>query len=341
MIILALSAMVGTSKLMAPYLNDLSHRDDTLRFQQLGLHLLLGTGAPTNWGQMRNTKPSNLGLAKADSSPTYELDIDKVSRLNIGNVYHLTYSELWEALGAQDVSFQIEIKTLFELSINLSSNSTLGNQTVYEFVVVTRKSGMPIEANISGYVIVEDFVDKATSSTSSEGVGSLKLNVPNSLNGTALMLVFARAKVNPQMVSFNTYAFGHNSSFPLPNGTFTKLSPLDHVLNASLIYSTTGILKAQVFTFNYNFSLIEKAQGVQTVEYLIPSLLDSSPMIMVLTGYDGSTSFAEWVYYPQLPLEIGIDFNESTAGSRIVSQSHIVTINSALYEIVTRWGGLG
>ncbi len=341
MIILALSAMVGTSKLMAPYMNDLSHRDEAERFQQLALHLLLSTGTPVNWGQMRDTKPSSLGFAKADSSATYELDIDKVSRLSNGNIYFLSYSELWEALGVKDVAFQIETKTLFELSINLISSLRLANDTVYEFEVATRKSGMPVATNLSGYVVVENFVDKMMSSTSSNGVGSFTVNIPNSVNGTALMLVFARAQVNPQMVSFNTYAFGHNSSSSFPNGTFTRLSPLSHVLNASLVNSTTEILRAQVFSFNYNFSLTEKARAVQTVEYFIPRLLDSNPLIMVLTGHNESTSFAEWVSYPQLPIQVGVDFSQSIAGSKIVSLSHIVTINYALYEVVTKWGGLG
>jgi hypothetical protein len=94
-----------------------------------------------------------------------------------------------------------------------------------------------------------------------------------------------------------------------------------------------------VFTFNYDFSLTEKARGEQTLEYYIPRLADSSPMIMVLTGNNGSTSFAEWVSYPQLPIQIGANFNESIAGTQIVSLSNVVTINHALYEVVTTWGG--
>jgi hypothetical protein len=114
---------------------------------------------------------------------------------------------------------------------------------------------------------------------------------------------------------------------------------LNHVLNATFNYPSTEILKAQVFTFNYNFSLTESAQGEQTVEYDIPRLLDPSPMIMALTGLNGSSSFAEWVSYPQLPLQIGSDFGESTTGAKIVSQTMIVTINHALYEVTTKWGG--
>lgn len=331
--------MVGTSKIMAPYLNDLSQRDDEERFQELGIHILLNAGNPTNWGQIRDTALNSLGFAKAGTSLPYELDIDKISRMNSENVFSLTYLQLWEVLGMRDIAFQIEVRTLFDLSVNMISNSSQGNQTTYEFKVTALRSGMPISASLVGYVALKDFVDKATSSTDSSGVGSFSVNIPNSLNGTALIVVLARAQADPQMVSFSTYSFGHNASSHFPNRTYTRLSPLNCILNASLVYTTVEILKAQIFTFNYNFNLTEKAYGIQSREYYIPHLLDSSPMIMVLTGTNGSASFAEWVSYPQLPLQIGANFSESTTGSKIVSKSHIVTINSALYEVVTKWGG--
>ncbi|MFQ6073870.1 MAG: hypothetical protein ACE5KC_01495 [Candidatus Bathyarchaeia archaeon] len=339
MIILVLSAMVGASKLMTPYISGLSHRNDAERFQQLASLLLLNAGTPSNWGQLRETVPSSLGLAKADALLPYELDIDKVSRLNSENAYSLTYRELWESLGMRDVAFQIEVGTLFELSIEPISNQTQGDETTYEFEVETERSGMPVSADLSGYVFVKNFVDNVASSTSSNGVGSLSVSIPNSVNGTTLLLVFAKAKADPRVVSFNVYAFGHNSATPLPNRTFLSLSPLNYVLNASFAYPATGILKTQVFTFNYNFSLTERAQGNQTAEYNIPRLIDSSPMIIALTGLNGSSSFAEWVSYPQLPLQVGSDFSQSSAGAKIFSETHIVTINSALYQVVTRWGG--
>ena len=340
LIILTLSAMIGTSKMMAPYLNDLAHRDDAERFQQLALSLLLSTGTPTDWGQLGDTKPSSLGFARSDSTEPYELDIDKVSRLNSENINSLSYADLWEALGVKDVSFQIEIKPLFEVSINLISSSTAGNQTVYEFEVITHKSGMPLQTYLSGYAIIEDFVDRQTTSTPSNGTGTITFSIPNSISGAALLLVFAYAQANPQIASYGTFAFGHNSSSPSPNGTFTRTSPLNYILNTSLSSPTAEILKAQAFTPCYNFSLAKKTQASQSAEYYIPRLLDSSPIILVLTGSNGSTSFTEWSSYPQLPLKIGADFAESTAGSKIVSMSHIVSIDSVLYEIVTRWGGV-
>jgi hypothetical protein len=340
MIMLALSAMVGTSKVMTPYLTDLAHRDDTGRFQHLASHLLLTTGTPTNWGQLADSVPSTLGLAKANALQPYELDIDKVTRLNSENLHSLDYSELWQALGVKDASFHIEVRTLFQLSIELISNSTQGSDRVYEFEITASKSGLPISTRLHSYVVLKDFVNETMSSTSSDGVGTFEIGIPNSINGTTLLLVFAQATVNPQMVSLGAHSFGHNSDNPLPNGTFARLSPLDYVLNATFNYTTVEVSKAQVFTFSYNFSLSVRTQGVQTAEYSIPRLLDASPMVMVLTGVNGSTSFAEFVAYPQAPLQIGADFNESIAGSRIAVYRHAVTINSALYEVVTNWGGL-
>jgi len=339
MIILVLSAMAGETKILAPYLNDLSHQNDNERFQQLASHLLLSAGTPANWGQIIGATPDGLGLAKADSSLPYELDVDKITRLNSENDFSLPYSELWKSLGVHDVAFQIEVKTIFDLSIALISSTILENETRCVFSVTTKKSGMPVSTDLSGYALVNNFAVNVLSSTSSNGVGSIEVDIPNSESGPALLMVFAKAKVNPRMVSFSVYAFGFNSVSPLPNRTFAVLSPLNYVLNASLVNSNVEILNAQVFTFNYDSDLTEKAQGIQTLEYYIPRLADSSPMIIVLTGNNGSTSFAEWVTYPQLPIQVGANFNESIAGAKIISLSHVVTINHALYEVVTKWGG--
>ena len=340
MILLVLSAMMGTSKLMAPYLDDLASRDSSERFQHLASNLLLTTGSPSNWGQLKSTVPSAFGLARAGAVIPYELDMDKVTRLNSDNVYSLAYSDLWQAFGVNDASFQIEIKMLFDLTVQFVSNLTQGSQTIYEFEVCAEKAGMPVSADLRSYAVLRDFVNDTETSTSSSGASTVTIGIPNSINGTALLLTFARSTVNPQVVSYVAYAFGHNSPNPLPDGAFADLSPLNYVLNASFTYAATEVVKAQVFSFSYNFSLTEMTQGVQTVEYAVPRLIDASVSVLVLTGSNESASFAEWVPYPQVPLQVGADFSESMAGSRVAVHSQIVTIGSALYEVVTKWGGL-
>lgn len=339
MIVLVLSAMVSTSNILRPSMNELLHRNDAERFQQLAQHLLLNTGAPTNWGSLRDVVPDSLGLADSAASQPYQLDIDKVSRLNSQNIYSLSYSQLWQSFGVSDVSFRIEIKTLFNLSTTLISTTSRVNDTTYQFELYAEKSGAPVLACLHSYIVARDYINSFTSSTSSNGHSSILVTIPNSLNGTATLLTFAKAESNPQIVAFNVYTFSHNSSEPLPNRTFTRQNPLNYILNVAFTYPSEEVLKTQVFTYNYNFSLIEKSRNAQTVEYCIPRLLDASPMLLVITGLNQSSSFAEWSSYPQVPLETGADFDESDNGAKAVSFSHIVTINSALYEIITKWGG--
>lgn len=338
-IILVLAAMAGESTLFGPYIGSLSHGNDDARFQTLALNLLTSAGAPVNWGQSETAALTSVGLAKAGSSLPYELDIDKVSRLNNANAYSVAYSELWEKLGVQDVAFQIKVKTLFDLTTRLVSNSTIGSETRCVFDVSAVKSGLPVAAELSVYAVAVDFVAHVSSSTSAGGAGAFEVEVPNSVEGPVLIIVLAKATVNPQVVSFNVYSFSLGSSASFPAGTFARLSPLSYVLNASFVDADTQVQSARMFTFDYNFSLAEKARAAQSVEYVIPRVLGSGPMMTVLTGYNGSAYFAEWAAYPQVPLQCGSNFSDSTAGSRVVSFSQPVTIDGALYEVQTSWGG--
>ncbi len=338
MIILASSAMAITSTTLNPYLNELSHKNDVERYQQLAKYILLNPGTPSTWGSTPEITPSSFGLALANSSHPYQLDVDKVSRLNGENAYSLTYPQILEAFGVPDVALRIEIKPLFDLSVDLFSNSTEGNETTYTFEIVTKKSELPISSRLSCYVISKDYVDNVASSTSPSGNGSVSVTIPNSANGTALLVSFA--KVENQIVAFNVYPFSHNSSVtPEPNGTFMRLNPLNYKLNLSFSYPNEEILRAQVFTYNYTFEMTQIAGDNQTAEYSVPHLLDVSPMIMVITGFNGSSTFAEWVSYPQLPIETGADLSGLSAAAKIVSFRYIVTVNLALYEFTIKFVG--
>jgi len=337
MIILVSSAMAITSMTLHPSLNELSHKNDIERYQQLAKYILLNPGMPPNWGSSPEVVPSSFGLALENSSHPYQLDVDKVSRLHSENAYSITYPQILEAFGVRDVALRMEIKPLFDLSVDLVSNSTEGNETTYTFGVVTKKSELPISAQLSCYVISKDYVDNVISSTSSGGNGSVSVTIPNSANGTALFVSFA--KVETQIVAFNVYPFSHSSSIPEPNGTFMRLNPLNYMLNVSFSYPDEEVLRAQVFTYNYTFEMTQIAGDNQTAEYCFPHLLDASPIIIVITGFNGSSTFAEWVSYPQLPIEMGADLSNLDAAAKIVSLTYIVTVNLALYEFTIKFVG--
>jgi hypothetical protein len=333
MVILIASAMVSTAKLVQPYLNDLTNVNGVDRCSGLAEYLLLDSGNPSNWGRTENTTPSTFGIAGKSLQP-YALDPDKVSRLNSENIFSLTYQQLLAALGTADMSLNIRIQPVFQVSIDLVSNQNLGSETVYTFQVSTKKSGFPISTRLNCYVTVDSYVENVTSWTDSDGEGAANITLPNALNGTTLLAVFARAQAYPQMMAFNAYSFGHNSEIPLPNRTFLRLSPLHNTLNVSLRDPNLEISEAYVFTHGYHFSLSLVVSGNRSLKYDVPSLSEVSPKILVLNGNNGSTSFSEWTAYPQLPLEIGADFSDLNAKSKAVALTYVVSIDSVLYEAV-------
>lgn len=50
MVILTVSAMVGTAKVVQPYINDLSAMNGVERYRGLAEYILLSAGNPSNWG---------------------------------------------------------------------------------------------------------------------------------------------------------------------------------------------------------------------------------------------------------------------------------------------------
>ncbi len=336
MITLALTAMVNTSNMLRPSMNNALHQNDTERLRQMTEHLLLSPGTPNNWGSTKNTIPTDFGLAGSSATVPYSLDIDKVGRLNNINTYSLSYAQLWQALGVNDASFRIEIRTLFNVSITLASSTVGTIWTTYEFDVYTHKSGTPIPTNLKAYVVAQDYVNGIISQTAANGHASISALIPNSKNGPAIFVAFAQAESNSQIVAFNAFMFAHNSRTPSPNRTFTQLSLLNHILNVTFAYPNEEVSKALVLTFNYNFTLTEKTTIEQGIECEIPRLLDASPMLLVVTGFKGSSTFAEWTAYPQLPLTFGASLEEN-AQSSTVSFTNLATINSVLYEVVTQW----
>ncbi len=333
MVILIVSAMAGTAKVVQPYLNNLAN-DGVERYRGLSEYLLSNPGEPSDWGKSGDTAPSAFGLT-SERRQAYVLDADKISRLHSDNVYSITYPEILAALGIKDISLNIKIRTLFDISINLTSSQGNEDDTTYTFQISTIKSGYPISTWLQCYIVLETHIHDISSSTDSEGLSFLNVTLPNSMNGTALLVVFAKAEAHAQVMAFNAYSFSHNSEEPQPNKTFLQLSPLNHTLNVSFQHTALEISNAYVFTYSYHLNLQQTAGGNQTVEFSIPRLLEASPMILVLNGNNNSsTSFSEWTTYPQLPLEIGPNFEDLTTRSKTTALTYIVSLNSVLYEMI-------
>jgi len=339
MICLVLSSMVGVFTAVQPFIKYQTSSYETRISRTLAEYLLLETGSPTNWGAETNETLTSFGLAKEDAASPFELDIDKVTRLNERNRYNLSFLEAFTALGAKDKPFRIIIKPIFDVTVTLASQTENPSEIVYRFNISTKRSNLPIAATLQCYGVIGDYVTSNSSATSTLGEGSVEIALPSDLNGTALLIVFAEIK--PKILSYAVYPFIHNlEGSPNQAGSYATLSPLNYTLRADLNSSSNRILYAKVFTYNYWFNLSE-TEGTLTVQnFLIPRILES-PMILVGTGLNSSSSeyFAEWVSYPQIPLDFGLDFTGRYHLADAYSSRFLVTINSAIYECEVILGG--
>jgi hypothetical protein len=338
MVLLVLSAMAATSKTLYPYINNAVNENLTNRYREVAKYLLLNSGAPSGWGQSSQTVPEAFGLAKANCENAYELDVDKVSRLNSENLYNISYGQVFTVLGMSDVSFRMVIEPIFQVAINLTSTSSVGNATIYQFEISAEKHGVPIEAELKCYIIGESYLD-STHAHVSNGITHVNVTLSNNINGPALLIALAKNTYNSKITSFGAYAFAHGSAEPKPDGTFLRLSPLDYSVDVSLEYSAVNLSNVYALTFDYNSTLTPTSSGNQSVVYVLPRLLDASPMIVVATGWNSTAFFAEWTAYPQIPVQIGADFAASTLLSNVFAYTFTVVINSALYECTIWVGG--
>lgn len=338
MVLLVLSAMTATAKLLQPLITSPLETEAAERYGEIAKYMLLNVGKPWNWGQNSQIVPEEFGLAEANAQNPYVLDIDKVSRLNSESLYALSYAQVFTILKVSDVSFRLEIKPLFDVAVNLTAAFENVDETVYEFEVVTEKSGAEIPTNIKFYVVAEDFL-RASNIYNSDGRRHFNVTIPNSVNGPTLLVVFAKSASNARISSFAVYAFAHNSNEPASRGTFLRLSPLNYTLTVLPLSPDKDLSTVYALTFNYVARLTQVASDKQTATFSIPRFADASPTVLVVTGWNSTQFFVEWTVYPQIPLEIGVDFEEASSVSDVFAYDYIVTIGSAVYKCTVWLGG--
>ncbi|XES78451.1 MAG: hypothetical protein ACBZ72_06145 [Candidatus Bathyarchaeia archaeon] len=84
------------------------------------------------------------------------------------------------------------------------------------------------------------------------------------------------------------------------------------------------------FSYTYQSNLTSLPDN----SYALTDFTDASPTIIVLQGTNGTADFAEWVAYPQVPLDFGADFSRSETNLYI----YPVTIDGALCMLTLRFG---
>jgi hypothetical protein len=291
-------------------------------------HIITNPGSPTEWGTS-SALPVDFGLASTFSHCNYELDLDKICRLNSLNNYSLSYLDLSNA-ARLNIALGIKVSQLMTVNIMQSSNSTVGSNISFTFQISANIDSKPASASIHCYFASDTYLTEVNASIPDIGIGQVTVQIPASETENVLLIAFARASIDDRITSYAIYNFAHSTQESNPSNRDLALSPLNYNLN--LNDTSLRVLKGYVFSYSYqyNLSFFEDSQAA------IPKLLDESPLVLTVEGINGTDHFQEWTAYPQIPLRIGADFD----GSEQNIFSYIVTINRVLYRLDLSLGDL-
>ena len=324
--LLATASLAGTMQARIDSLQDLN-KDNYL--SNIAEHIVTSDGTPADWGAT-GTVPNSFGLSDGDSSYLYELDINKIGRLNNQNAYALSYFQASTAARLNNIALGISISQVLSITVTLSANSTIGDATAYTFRVMVSQASGPTSAALQCYIMAEDYLSAASNTTTSTGVGYITVQIPNGSDGPALLIVFARASFDYRITAYATYSFAHLSQEPSPNHTFLGLSPLNYTLNVEKNFPDVTIEHGYAFSYAYQSNLT----STSTTTYAIPEFVDKSPIVLAISGLNGTTSFVEWTAYPDIPLDFGADFANSEKNVFV----YTVLVKETLYKLTLSLG---
>ena len=300
--------------------------------QAIADDIITTPGAPVNWGTSSSV-PVDFGLAASASTTPYELDIDKITRLNNLNSYSLSYFDMENASKLNNIALGITVSQVMSINIEQTSNSTIdnGNYVSFTFTILTSIDSEPTSASLNCYVVANNYVSNVTDSTSGIGVGYITIQIPSAAIDGAMLIMFARASFEDRITSYEIYNFQNSTQEAAPRNDILTLTPLSYILSYTTNSTDLTIQNSYIFSYTYQQNLIS-LQGI--THYLIPTLIDQSPLVMVLCGFNNGTYFQEWTSYPQVPLKAGSSFEDSEQNVF----SYIVTINGVLYKVDVSFG---
>ena len=332
--ILLAAALISTGFLcstMQTSMNSTQGTNKASYLKSIADHIITSPGSLTNWGSS-GCVPTDFGLAASPSTIPYELDVDKISMLNSQNSCSLSYFTL-EGAAKLNVALGITVSQLMSITIEQLSNTTIDDVTSFTFTVLSCINSEPVSATVNSYVVANNYLNESSSSTSAVGVGYLTVTIPIMDADNAMLIVFARASFDDRITSYAIYNFASSTQEAAPSNDVLILSPLNYMLSAATNSSELTIQNAYIFSYSYQQNLTCTPDQMQ---WTIPNLVDKSPFILVVNGFNGGSYFQEWVSYPQIPFHAGSSFS----GSEQNVFSYTVTIKNTLYNVDISLGGL-
>jgi hypothetical protein len=288
-------------------------------------YIVTNPGVPVNWGDSELV-PTDFGLAANESTIPYEVGIDKITILNQQNSYSLSYFEIATAAKLNNIALGIKVSQIMSISIQQSSNITIGNETSFSFSVLTSINSEPAKASLHCYIIGDSSVTGIANSTSDIGVGQITFQIPSGITENAKLVVFARAFCYDRITSYAIYNFANSEQQPAPSNDVLTLSPLNYTLSLTTNESGLTVQGGYLFSFGYEQNLTY-TQGFAHCP--IPRIIDKSPFVIVVYGHNNGTFFQDWTAYPEIPLKAGSRFD----GSEQNVFSYVVTIKDTLYKL--------
>lgn len=325
-------ALIATAFLAGTMQTQISSQQDLNKqayLRSIADHIVSSYGSPVDWGITAGA-PENFGLARSNSTGLFEVDTDKIGRLNSQNLYALTYPEISVAARLTNIAFGVTVSQMLSINVALLDNQTAENMTEYTFRVQVSQDSGPLSASLQCYVVANDFLGYVSNDTTSMGIGTLSVQIPDSSSGPASLVVFGRAQFDERITAYEVYPFTHLSGEQQPNHTFLGLSSLNHILNVNPLVPNATVEQGYAFSYNYQANLT----STSNTTYTIPAFLDKSPIVLVVQGNSSDVPFAEWTAYPQIPLEAGANFAHSETNPFV----YTVTIHGALYKLILRFG---
>ncbi|MEM3880575.1 MAG: hypothetical protein QXD19_02380 [Candidatus Bathyarchaeia archaeon] len=324
----ALLAMASSAGTMQARINNLPELNKNDYLNTIAEYILTNGGTPADWGSS-GIAPSVFGLSR-NGSPFYELDIDKISRLNSQDSYALSYVQVLNATRLRNIALGISVSQILSIDVALAKIESSESITDYTFTISVRHASGPVNATLQCYVVAGAFTSKTYNTTSGTGLGYVSVQIPNSASGPALLIVFARAASDDRITSYTAYSFTHLWQEQLPNSTFLTLNPLNYTLSVVYNFPNVTVNNAYAFSYNYQTNLTTTS----TVSYAIPRWVDKSPLILVVCGYNDTTPFIEWVAYPNVPFDFGANF--TNAEKNVFS--YVVIIKETFYKLTISFG---
>jgi hypothetical protein len=300
--------------------------------QAIADHIITSPGTPSNWGTSGSV-PADFGLAVSPSTSPYELDIDKVSRLNSLNDYSISYFDMETASKLNSIALGIAVSQIMDVNIEQSSSSTTNNNASFTLSILTSVDSEPVSASLNCYAVADNYLNNITGSTSDTGLGNVTVQIPTAAMDNAMAIVFARASFDDRITSYAIFNLSNSTQETLPTSEFLTLSPIDYKLSFSTNSSELIIQNGYVFSYSYRQNLAYTPGAMQCA---IPEIVDKSPLIIVVYGFNNGTYFQQWVSYPQVPFNAGSNFS----GSQQNVFSYTVTINGVLYKLNISLGGV-